>query len=149
MTLKYDVNNYKYFNAGVTLINCIYFKKQNILEKAKEIVYENYKNDIPLYEFYTQGVLNILFTKNYEGVILYSCIKGIHILEENDNHIKVKVGSGENWDDFVKINERTKSDAKKLVEMAQQGSKLRPLTKQFVKLSGGCKTCHKGYRKKK
>jgi|TARA_B110000977_G_scaffold184395_1_gene248023 cytochrome c556 len=55
----------------------------------------------------------------------------------------------QNWDDFVKINERTKSDAKKLVEMAQQGSKLRPLTKQFVKLSGGCKACHKGYRKKK
>ena len=46
---------------------------------------------------------NILFTKDYEGVILYSCIKGIHILEENDNHIKVKVGSGENWDDFVKF----------------------------------------------
>jgi len=46
---------------------------------------------------------NILFTKDYEGVILYSCIKGIHILEENNNHIKVKVGSGENWDDFVKF----------------------------------------------
>ena len=50
------------------------------------------------------GGSNILFTKNYEGVILYSCIKGIHILEENDNHIKVKVGSGENWDDFVKFS---------------------------------------------
>jgi len=49
------------------------------------------------------GGSNILFTKDYEGVILYSCIKGIHILEENDNHIKVKVGSGENWDDFVKF----------------------------------------------
>ena len=49
------------------------------------------------------GGSNILFTKDYEGVILYSCIKGIHILEENDNHIKLKVGSGENWDDFVKF----------------------------------------------
>lgn len=49
------------------------------------------------------GGSNILFTKDYEGVILYNCIKGIHILEENDNHIKLKVGSGENWDDFVKF----------------------------------------------
>ena len=49
------------------------------------------------------GGSNILFTKDYEGVILYSCIKGIHILEENNNHIKVKVGSGENWDDLVKF----------------------------------------------
>ena len=49
------------------------------------------------------GGSNILFTKDFEGVILYSCIKGIHILEENDNHIKLKVGSGENWDDFVKF----------------------------------------------
>jgi len=49
------------------------------------------------------GGSNILFTKDYEGVVLYNCIKGIHILEENDNHIKLKVGSGENWDDFVKF----------------------------------------------
>ena len=49
------------------------------------------------------GGSNILFTKDFKGVILYSCIKGIHILEENNNHIKVKVGSGENWDDFVKF----------------------------------------------
>ena len=49
------------------------------------------------------GGSNILFTKDYKGVILYSCIKGIQILEENNNHIKVKVGSGENWDDFVKF----------------------------------------------
>lgn len=49
------------------------------------------------------GGSNILFTKDYEGVILYNCIKGIHILEENNNHIKLKVGSGENWDDFVKF----------------------------------------------
>ena len=49
------------------------------------------------------GGSNILFTKDYKGVILYSCIKGMHILEENNNHIKVKVGSGENWDDFVKF----------------------------------------------
>ena len=49
------------------------------------------------------GGSNILFTKDYEGVILYNCIKGIHILEENNNYIKLKVGSGENWDDFVKF----------------------------------------------
>jgi len=53
------------------------------------------------------------------------------------------------WDDFVNISEQTKKSAKELVKMAQEGSALRPLTKQFVKLSGGCKACHKSYRKKK
>ena len=53
------------------------------------------------------------------------------------------------WDDFVSISIRTKTDAEDLVQMAQEGGELRPLTKQFVKLSGGCKACHKAYRKKK
>ncbi len=55
----------------------------------------------------------------------------------------------QNWDDFVTINERTKNNAQELVNLAQQGLALRPLTKQFVKLSSGCKACHKDYRKKK
>ena len=53
------------------------------------------------------------------------------------------------WDDFVNLSLRTKTDAKKLAKMAQEGSELRPLTQQFVKLASDCKACHKDYRKKK
>ena len=53
------------------------------------------------------------------------------------------------WDDFVSLGYRTKTDAEELVQMAQDGAELRPLTKQFVKLASDCKACHKDYRKKK
>ena len=53
------------------------------------------------------------------------------------------------WDNFVSLGYRTKTDAEKLVQMAQDGAELRPLTKQFVKLASDCKACHKDYRKKK
>ena len=64
--IKYN-NEIHYFNAGVTLIDFRYFEKHNILEKFNNIVIENKKADNPLYLFYTQGVLNILFYKRYKG----------------------------------------------------------------------------------
>jgi cytochrome c556 len=53
------------------------------------------------------------------------------------------------WDDFMSLSDRTKTNAERLVNMAQDGAELGPLTKQFVKIAGDCKACHKKYRKKK
>ena len=47
------------------------------------------------------GGSNILFTSDYEGLILHPNIKGIETVEENDNSVLVKVGANENWDEFV------------------------------------------------
>lgn len=47
------------------------------------------------------GGSNILFSKDFDGVILFNKIKGIKILKEDDNHVYIRVGSGENWDQFV------------------------------------------------
>lgn len=44
---------------------------------------------------------NLLFLKDYNGVILMSQIKGFETITEDDNNIEVKVGSGVIWDDFV------------------------------------------------
>lgn len=61
--------------------------KSKIFEKEKKII--------------LGGGTNILFTENFNGLILFNNIKGIEIIEENKNEIKIKVGSGEIWDDFV------------------------------------------------
>jgi len=47
------------------------------------------------------GGSNILFTKNFDGIVLRNEIKGIQIVKENDNHVYVKAGAGENWHQFV------------------------------------------------
>ena len=44
---------------------------------------------------------NILFTKNFEGVILANRIKGIKVIKDNKKTTEISVGAGENWHDFV------------------------------------------------
>lgn len=44
---------------------------------------------------------NILFTKDFEGVIIRICNKGILKLRENETHVWLSVQAGENWEDFV------------------------------------------------
>lgn len=47
------------------------------------------------------GGSNLLFSNDYEGIILHSGIKGYEILKEDDDEVIVRVGAGENWDEFV------------------------------------------------
>lgn len=44
---------------------------------------------------------NILFTKDFDGVVLHSSISGIAKVSEEDHSVLLKVGAGVNWDDFV------------------------------------------------
>ena len=47
------------------------------------------------------GGSNLLFTKDYPGTVLHSCIGGIEIIGETDDEVRVRVGAGVEWDDFV------------------------------------------------
>ncbi len=44
---------------------------------------------------------NILFTNHFSGLVLLNQIKGIEVVEEDNQHIFLKVGAGVNWHDFV------------------------------------------------
>lgn len=44
---------------------------------------------------------NLLFTGDYEGVVLHSRISGVEVLEEDEETVTVRVGAGVSWDDFV------------------------------------------------
>ena len=98
MFKNYSLKNYNSFRANHRAN--FFLKIKNNKSLIDFLSDKEFKNEKKLI---LGGGSNILFTKDYKGVILYSCIKGMHILEENNNHIKVKVGSGENWDDFVKF----------------------------------------------
>ncbi len=47
------------------------------------------------------GGSNILFTKNFEGLVVKNEINGIEKIAEDDQHIYIKVAAGENWHSFV------------------------------------------------
>ena len=47
------------------------------------------------------GGSNILLTKDYDGYVLKNEIGGIDIVKEDEHHVYVKAGAGENWHRFV------------------------------------------------
>ena len=47
------------------------------------------------------GGSNILFTKNFDGLILKNECKGISVVHEDIDFVYIKVGGGENWHQFV------------------------------------------------
>lgn len=44
---------------------------------------------------------NLLFLKDYDGIVLHSVIHDLEIVEEDDESLVLKVGSGYDWDEFV------------------------------------------------
>jgi UDP-N-acetylmuramate dehydrogenase len=47
------------------------------------------------------GGSNVLFTKDFDGLVVKVELRGIEILNENEDAVTLKVGAGENWHQFV------------------------------------------------
>jgi UDP-N-acetylmuramate dehydrogenase len=47
------------------------------------------------------GGSNILFTKDFQGLVIKNCIRGIETIQETNDHIFLKIGAGENWHSIV------------------------------------------------
>lgn len=47
------------------------------------------------------GGSNLLFTKDFDGVVLLNRVEGIRLLDEDENYYYVQAGAGENWHQFV------------------------------------------------
>jgi len=91
---KTSLKRYNSFGIDVKAINLIYIESEidiiNFLEKKK--------NDKILI---LGGGTNILFTKDIEYPILKIEIKGIEIINEDEDEVLISVGAGENWNDLV------------------------------------------------
>lgn len=44
---------------------------------------------------------NVLFTQDYDGLVLKNAIKGIQLISEDEDHVWLKIGGGENWHNLV------------------------------------------------
>ena len=47
------------------------------------------------------GGSNLLFVNDFDGTVFHSAIMGMEIVDENENDLLLRVGSGVNWDELV------------------------------------------------
>src|SRR6185437_4973975 len=47
------------------------------------------------------GGSNVLFTGDIDGLVLHNRLKGIELVHEDEEHVYVRAGAGENWAGFV------------------------------------------------
>jgi UDP-N-acetylmuramate dehydrogenase len=54
-------------------------------------------------KFILGGGSNILFTKDFEGMIIKVSISGINVIEENDESVLIEAGAGVIWNEMVRF----------------------------------------------
>lgn len=47
------------------------------------------------------GGSNVLFTKDFDGIVLHNQLRGIEVLKEDEDYVWVKAAAGEEWHNFV------------------------------------------------
>lgn len=100
MNIKQNISLKNYNTFGIA-VYAKYFTEFDSLTQLEEI-FETKKKLTPNPQLLTLGGgSNILFTQNFEGLVLKNEIKGIDVAKEDEEFIYVKAGAGENWHQFV------------------------------------------------
>lgn len=76
-----------------------YYAAPESVTELKKVLGEYKKMNLPL--FILGGGSNVLFSNNFEGLVIHPQIQGIELIEEDPEYIWVKVGAGVVWDSFV------------------------------------------------
>ena len=91
--------NLKKYNTFGIDVNAKYFVEINdendLLKLIDSEIFLNNKH------FVLSGGSNVLFLRDYNGLIIKMNIKSIQIIEETDEYALISVGAGENWHKFV------------------------------------------------
>lgn len=98
MDILNDVSLKPYNTFGIDVSAKYFCEVKNLLDVEALVVAPEFLQNERLF---VGGGSNILFTKNFDGIVIKNSLKGITIIDEDEKNIRVKVASGENWHDFV------------------------------------------------
>ncbi len=102
MTLQENISLKKFNTFGIDA-SAKYFLEANSVSDIQNLL--DNKSSSPFRDgarlLILGGGSNILFTKNFDGVVLKNNLKGIELLKEDSENYFVKVGGGEVWHEFV------------------------------------------------
>ena len=79
---------------------CRKFVEYSHIEELREVLADMKKHKEDRF-LHIGGGSNLLFTSDYDGVILHSAIKGKEVLAAEGDEVLLRVGAGENWDELV------------------------------------------------
>jgi len=88
----------KYNTFGID-VKARYFSMCPSKDELIQSINKYKKEKLPL--MILGGGSNVLFTQNFPGLIIQPALKGIEVINENSRVIQLKVGAGEDWDEFV------------------------------------------------
>jgi len=88
----------KYNTFGIDAI-ARYYAEPSSVGEAKAVIAEASRLRLPL--FVLGGGSNVLFTKDFDGLILKPMIMGIEVLSQHSDKVCVAAGAGVAWDDLV------------------------------------------------
>jgi len=93
----------KSYNTFAINVFAKYFATFNSTESLQELLHFQQKmiNNRTNSLLILGGGSNLLFTSNFDGLILKNEMKGIHIIKQDEHHVYVQAGAGENWHQFV------------------------------------------------
>jgi UDP-N-acetylmuramate dehydrogenase len=98
MTIQENISLKPYNTFGIDA-KAKYFSSFDTLAWLEEIL--NSKFQASNSKLILGGGSNILLTKDFDGIVLKNEIKGIEVVSEDDEHVYIKAGAGENWHRFV------------------------------------------------
>ena len=97
MTLRnFSLKKYNTFGIDVY---ANYFSEFNSANRLQELLLPTASNQQSI--LILGGGSNILFTRNFDGLVLKNDLKGITIIKEDNEFVFVQAGAGENWHQFV------------------------------------------------
>ncbi len=98
MELKENFNLKEYNTFGISVFAkffTILKSEEDLTQLLQNSVFKNNKY------LFLGGGSNILFTKDYDGIVIQNQIKGIEIIEEKPEFVLVRAMGGEVWHDLV------------------------------------------------
>lgn len=102
----YDISimikeNYSLFHNNTFGIDakCSYFIEYGTIEELKGAL--AFAKEKGLKMLHIGGGSNLLFTQDFNGVVLHAISKGIKIIEDTEHEVYVQADAGVVWDDFV------------------------------------------------
>ncbi|MFI5134213.1 MAG: UDP-N-acetylmuramate dehydrogenase [Chitinophagales bacterium] len=98
MKIEFDKSLLSFNTFGIAVSSRLFAEVISENEIQEIIADAKLKNEK---KFILGGGSNILFTKNFDGLVLKNSLKGIQILKEDVYNVWIKVAAGEVWHEFV------------------------------------------------